>query len=101
MPHVGVLFCDIQGSSKITGLDNQERFVSEVLEPLAGEIHKYKGKGKDKGLIDCNTWGDAIFATFENILNLALLALKIRDFFMHSAPIIGGEKLKIRIALDV
>ena len=55
-------------------------------------------------LIDLNTWGDAIFATAKDPVDLASFALALRDFFVYPPrPIekMVKSKLKIRIAIDL
>jgi len=94
---VAVLFSDIKGYSK---LDPSQTivFVTEVLRLLGERIEKYR-----PNMIEINTWGDAIFATSTDIVEMAHLALDIRDFFddppREHADFIK-KFLRIRIALD-
>jgi len=95
MPNVGILFSDVQNFSKLTK-DQAKVFGEEVLPSLGLKIQAYR-----RSLIDLNTWGDSIFATSEDAMQLTRMAMEIRDFFLRPASnhdLLGI--LKIRIALD-
>ncbi len=96
---VGVLFADIEGFSRLEDEEIQA-FTDDVLSALATDVvdrHR-------EYLIDLNTWGDAIFATSKDALDLARLALELRDFFLHpprNLERLVKNKLRIRIAIDL
>ncbi len=95
---VGVLFADIEGFSKLDD-DEIQLFTEDVLRELGDRVvnpHR-------PSLIDLNTWGDAIFATSRDVVDLARMALELRDFFLHPPRKVARaveKKLRIRIALD-
>lgn len=88
-----LLFSDIKGFSKLT--ENQfEVFAAELIP----EVYKKLGCYIEKSLA-WNTWGDAVFAAFENPSDVVDFAINYRDFFNSSVPSdLLGIQLKPRIA---
>ncbi len=94
--HVGVLFADIQNVSRLED-EEVEAYVNEILTPIADIVDKYERNGTK--IIDLNTWGDAVFITTPNVLDLARLALELRDVFARNSANLS-DNFPIRTALD-
>ncbi|GHU23435.1 hypothetical protein FACS1894172_08240 [Spirochaetia bacterium] len=70
-----IVFTDLKGFSKLSE-DEIILFQTEVVPALALKIKVYKDRSKF-----WNTWGDAIFAAFENGIDAVLFMLEYRNFF--------------------
>jgi sugar/nucleoside kinase (ribokinase family)/class 3 adenylate cyclase len=71
----GIMFLDVKSFSTLTQTQ-LERFLDSVLPELAEVIDPYRSS-----LLELNTWGDAIVAVSADPVQIARLALDIRDYF--------------------
>ncbi len=69
------VFSDLSGFSKLSEPEIGI-FQQQVLEDLSGKLNKLR----DKAIV-FNTWGDAVFAVFENCIDAVNWMLEYRDFF--------------------
>lgn len=88
-----LLFSDIKGFSKLTE-DQFETFATKLIPEIYARLREH---------IDCalawNTWGDAVFAAYEDPAKIVEFALRYRDIFYTSLTTeIIGVQLKPRIA---
>ncbi|WP_167768483.1 HEAT repeat domain-containing protein [Haloarcula amylovorans] len=91
---VSILVADVKDYSKLEPFQYQ-RFFSEVLSILNEKL-------SDHGAAAKNSWGDGIFATFNDPRSSARAALDIRDLFKnHPWQEMGLPNLEIRIALHM
>lgn len=70
-----ILFSDIKGFSRLTP-DETRLFVHKVLPKIGKAVAEYRDN-----LVEVNTWGDGMFLTSKSPVDLANLALKVRDIF--------------------
>ncbi|MHC6202865.1 tetratricopeptide repeat-containing protein [Breznakiellaceae bacterium SP9] len=70
-----IVFTDLKGFSRLSE-DKVILFQTEVVPALASKIKIYKDRSKV-----WNTWGDAIFAAFEDGIDAVLFMLEYRNFF--------------------
>jgi len=91
---LNILFMDLSGWSKLTGLQ-----LAGYLEKALPELDKLV---KRHAAAHVNTWGDALIATFGSAKDTAECALDIRDFFRRT-PESGGipKGLAPRVAMHV
>lgn len=70
-----ILFLDISGYSSLN--EHQIGTFIDIVLPLIGStVSKYRDQ-----MIELNTWGDAIMAAADDPVDIANLALELRDFF--------------------
>lgn len=74
------LFADVRHFSQIPDADLPE-FVIAFLNGAANILH-----APDSGVTTANTWGDALFAVFEDPCSAAEIALQLRDWSRNGFP---------------
>ncbi len=89
-----LLFMDVKGYSDLDSPHDTELFQKQVLPRVAEVTKRYYPKV-------INTWGDALFAAFENPPDGAMAALEIRDLFRNTNWRNQGfpQSLSARVAL--
>ena len=65
------IFCDLVGASKLP-----ERQCVDLFAALYRRVSEHLGAARS--LLECNTWGDAVFLVFHDIVEAAEAALEIR-----------------------
>jgi|GEM_PF-6531041 len=94
---ISMLFTDIKGYSSITNSDLKDSLATML------ENEFEKTTLNENNHIFYKTWGDAYFIAGNDPVELAYIALKLRDYFMQKNWIVAGfpQQLKIRMGLHV
>ncbi len=91
---LSILFMDLAGWSQLT-TPQITAYVTNAFPKLAGKIRSFSP-------MHCNTWGDAVVATFRSALDAANCALDVRDFFRRATETEGvPQGLVPRISLHL
>jgi class 3 adenylate cyclase len=92
---LSILFMDLAGWSKLTPTQ-VDAYLRNALPNLAKRVKEgYKVE-------HINTWGDALIATFESVVQAAQCGLDIRDFFGRASESEGVPRgLRPRLSLHV
>lgn len=92
-----LLFADVVGYSKLP-----ETMIPDFTEHFIHGIAELAQRSTEKPLV-MNTWGDALYAVFDDCLQAALFALSLRDQVRGEAATLSASnaslKLNIRIGL--
>ncbi len=91
-----VLVADMVGFSGIAIDAHLPTFVRSVLDPISTLMRQYKT------LDQVNTWGDGLFALFDNTVECCRFALQLRDLFKSDLVYDGlPVQLDVRVAVHL